>query len=537
MIRRICIQIIFLIFVSCNEESTLSNDSSEVVDGMDLEKIDEEILIEGECINNLQCSNENPCDGEEKCIHGICSPGTPPDCDDNDPCTQDYCSLEIGWCVHKPLDSDDDGYIAMEAPDNSNCGGNDCDDGDSETYPGALEKCDEKDNDCDGEIHDDIYVLKESINISSASGLSFSPSLVLTDDGYAIAWDDNRDGAEQEEIYFARFSKDGMKIGDDLRVTNSDGYSMGCSLAFTGSEFGIAWSDEREHLGDFELYFTRISQEGIKIGDDIKVTNVPGGEYELSPSLIFTGSEFAVSWNDSHEGNLEIYFSKISMDGNAIGEITRVSDFPHNSALSSLVFSGSEFGIAWVDFRDSESNGEIYFCRLAIDGTKIGNEIRVSDLPYRSTYPSLVFTGSEYGVVWHDYRNDVSFSDIYFAKMSLDGIKIGTDHRITFGDFDSQSSSRYAKLTFSGSEFGVSWTQVFPYGEEARFDNYFTRISLDGERIGENVLLKSDRGIIELFSCTSLLFDGDDYVIAWEDYRNFNMNNIDIYINFIGCKL
>ena len=46
---------------------------------------------------------------------------------------------------------DGDGYLAM----NDMCGGNDCDDHDPNTHPGAKENCfDSYDNNCDGQINE-----------------------------------------------------------------------------------------------------------------------------------------------------------------------------------------------------------------------------------------------------------------------------------------------------------------------------------------------------------------------------------------------
>ena len=48
------------------------------------------------------------------------------------------------------LDADSDGHLK------ESCGGDDCDDSDSNTYPGATEDCaDGGDNDCDGDIDSD----------------------------------------------------------------------------------------------------------------------------------------------------------------------------------------------------------------------------------------------------------------------------------------------------------------------------------------------------------------------------------------------
>lgn len=60
-------------------------------------------------------------------------------CSSNKACTNCQC-IET-TC---DTDSDGDGYISLA------CDGNDCDDNDEDTYPGADEICDSKDNDCDG---------------------------------------------------------------------------------------------------------------------------------------------------------------------------------------------------------------------------------------------------------------------------------------------------------------------------------------------------------------------------------------------------
>jgi hypothetical protein len=48
------------------------------------------------------CGNATVCDGAETCKGGMCQPGTPVSCDDNNPCTADSCDPVKG-CVHTPV--------------------------------------------------------------------------------------------------------------------------------------------------------------------------------------------------------------------------------------------------------------------------------------------------------------------------------------------------------------------------------------------------------------------------------------------------
>jgi hypothetical protein len=62
------------------------------------------------CTSNAECNDGNACNGVETCSAGHCVLGTPPDCDDDNPCTID-CAPNSG-CIQVPLADDtgcDDG--------------------------------------------------------------------------------------------------------------------------------------------------------------------------------------------------------------------------------------------------------------------------------------------------------------------------------------------------------------------------------------------------------------------------------------------
>jgi hypothetical protein len=63
--------------------------------------------------DGTSCSDQNPCNGEETCLHGNCAMGTPLDCDDHNLCTQDDCD-PLSGCRHTNL------------PDGTDCGGGPC---------------------------------------------------------------------------------------------------------------------------------------------------------------------------------------------------------------------------------------------------------------------------------------------------------------------------------------------------------------------------------------------------------------------------
>ena len=93
-----------------------------------------------EC-GGIDCDDDNPDvfpSNAENCHDGIDN-----DCDE----LIDYDDTTECTCT----DGDGDGF----ALNGGGCGEMDCDDSDPNTYPGALELCDGKDNDCDEEIPSD----------------------------------------------------------------------------------------------------------------------------------------------------------------------------------------------------------------------------------------------------------------------------------------------------------------------------------------------------------------------------------------------
>ncbi|MBN1799806.1 MAG: hypothetical protein JW822_14610, partial [Spirochaetales bacterium] len=68
-----------------------------------------------------------------------------------------------------------------------------------------------------------------------------------------------------------------------------------------------------------------------------------------------------------------------------------------------------------------DGNFEIYFARINSSGVKQGLDVRITNAAGDSWWPSLVWTGTEYGASCDDDR-DGNF-EIYFARLYPNGTK------------------------------------------------------------------------------------------------------------------
>ncbi|MFC1591317.1 hypothetical protein ACFL43_02210 [Thermodesulfobacteriota bacterium] len=86
------------------------------------------------CNDDIDCDNNNACDGVETCVDGLCQSGTTLDCDDGDVCNGgEFCDEFLGCQSGSPLDCDDDDVCTDDMCDSvSGCYHTplDCDDGD-----------------------------------------------------------------------------------------------------------------------------------------------------------------------------------------------------------------------------------------------------------------------------------------------------------------------------------------------------------------------------------------------------------------------
>jgi hypothetical protein len=218
-----------------------------------------------------------------------------------------------------------------------------------------------------------------------------------------VVWSENL-----EELHFARFDASGHGVGAPRQLTSAPGRSMSPSLVADGDGWAVAWQDERDAPDDpfhGRVYFVRLDAEGRERAAEAAVAN---GE---DPSLVKTAGGFAVAYADARDGHDAVLLRRLDGDGAPVGDERPVSASPGNARAPSLAWTGDGFGVAWGEDVDGQS--EIAFARL--DATGAGDPVRLTTADADSAYPSLAWTGDGFGVAWSDERDGGDQADAYFA--------------------------------------------------------------------------------------------------------------------------
>lgn len=130
---------------------------------------------------NMGCFSGATCD-----VGVGCNGGSATDCAaDGNPCTSDptTCDAATGTCLHPPRDGDGDGHAVAQATNTMGmtvvCAmGDDCNDMNAAIFPGATERCNGIDDNCNGEIDEsgcldpgpDTCASEMQITLSSSGG-------------------------------------------------------------------------------------------------------------------------------------------------------------------------------------------------------------------------------------------------------------------------------------------------------------------------------------------------------------------------------
>lgn len=337
------------------------------------------------------------------------------------------------------------------------------------------------------------------VRITNDAAASSWPNITWTGSEYGVVWYDNRTGGTH--VYFTRISSTGSKIIGDIKVSTSGSQNDTPSIAWSGSEYGIVY-----YSGD--MMFARLDSTGSTIGAPNIVS--AGGAPQGLRSIVWTGSEYGVVYRLGDE----VTFARINAStGLREGSEILIDNSSTNIGRIQLAWTGSEFGVVWDDTSDlyfakvdsagtilqapntvmassvnrngisynaaanefivvTHNSGLKFFRLDATDGSLKGPITNIADhtSDIWSWTPPIVISGSEFGVMWHQYwdANPISNADIFYRRVDSTGNPIGGEINISNGAGESQNGA----MVWNGNEIGVVWAE----NRDGNYEIYFARI-------------------------------------------------------------
>ncbi|MEO0228171.1 MAG: T9SS type A sorting domain-containing protein, partial [candidate division WOR-3 bacterium] len=249
------------------------------------------------------------------------------------------------------------------------------------------------------------------------------PSVAFGGTNYLVVWQDYRNNPDTSDIYGARVSPNGVVLDPQgIPISTAADSQLYPSVAFDGTNYLVVWQDYRSGTGYSDIYGARVSPSGTVL-DTAGIPISTAAYDQWSPSVAFDGTNYLVVWQDRRSSSYyDIYGARVSQSGTVLD----TAGIPISTAANwqwfpSVAFGGTNYLVVWSDSRSG--SWDIYGARVSPSGTVLDpNGIPISTADYGQYYPSVAFDGTNYLVVWQDYRS--GYYDIYGARVSPSGLVI-----------------------------------------------------------------------------------------------------------------
>jgi hypothetical protein len=193
--------------------------------------------------------------------------------------------------------------------------------------------------------------------ISNAPLRSEDPCIAASDSNVHIVWNEFRHGGNgHSEVYYRRSSDQGVTWGPETRLTYDTAMSYSPTVYPSGSNVDVAWEDSRD--GNFEIYHKRSTDYGLTWGADERFTT--DSATSVYPSIVTDGANVHIVWFGL-SGGAGIFYLHSSDDGASWDPIDTLVSGASSPASPFIDFAGPILHVIWKDTRDG--HGAIYYKR------------------------------------------------------------------------------------------------------------------------------------------------------------------------------
>jgi hypothetical protein len=355
-----------------------------------------------------------------------------------------------------------------------------------------------------------------AIVISEATIDEQAPAAAFNGVNYLVVWQGYRFG--NNDVYGARVETDGDVLdGNGILMNpavNAQTYpAVACDDQ--NGRYLVVWEDNRG--GYYDIYGSVVKADGTPVASDFLISDDAEYVDDYFPSVAFDGTRYLVVWTSIYD---QIYGALVDKDGVVLGDpgIFMISTydafFPESPSVASD--GNGNFLVAWLDWRGD--NADIYgalvnFASQNLTVTQLPDPI--SDAVNAQEKPAIAFDGTNYLVVWQDYRNSWDIADIYGARVSTAGVVQDADGiEIT----TAAGNQRYASVASDQDPTDPHCLVVWQDNRWGDRDILGARLDKDGAVLDTGALalpIATAEGSDQCYP--GVAFNGVNYVVAWTD--------------------
>lgn len=360
------------------------------------------------------------------------------------------------------------------------------------------------------------------IAISTAGNDQWTPCVIFDGTNYFVVWEDYRNGSSSD-IYGARVNQSGTVLDPSgIAICSAIDYQYPSVVSSNGIDCFVFWQDFRTSPGS-DIYLARVNQSGTVLDPNGIIVSYAANDQSFS-AVASDGTNYLLVWQDRRSSDYsDIFGALVNQSGSVITPVIAISTAPNDQKSPDVVFDGTNYFVVWEDYRTNDT-ADIYSARVNQSGVVLDpNGIIITSAQYDQITPCVAFDGDNYFVVWADYRSGKEGkANIYGSLVTPAGLVLNPSGI----QLPRLSNKCYnPSVVFGSTNYLVVWQDDF---EEYGFDNIFAvRVNKFGTVLDSEDIVIADT-IRKQYS-PSVCFDGSYYFAIWTDDRNGVFSNSDIY--------
>lgn len=174
------------------------------------------------------------------------------------------------------------------------------------------------------------------------------------------------------------------------------------------------------------LYCKRVSVDGRVLDPNlIPINDIPSA---AEPEVAFGDDNFIVVWQDYLLDDIDIRYTLITPEGLVINPSGLVlSTSTPTQEKPDIAFDGTNYLVVWTDYRNNYTQyADIYGVILSPEGRILDpGTFRISSCSSYQVEPKVCFGEENNFVVWEDFRSNRSW-DVFGARVTFDGRVLDT---------------------------------------------------------------------------------------------------------------
>ncbi len=370
------------------------------------------------------------------------------------------------------------------------------------------------------------------VRVTNAVDSQYEAAIASNGTDSLVTWRDERAGFFVDDIYGARISSAGAVLNPGgIQIGSAANTQFEPAVAWNGTNYLVAWADDRAGTGYYDIYGTQVSSTGTVSSVSGTAISTASRE-QYAPAITSNGSDFYVAWHD-HRSNVtyDLYGTRVSSAGSVLTPTgTAISTAALDQWNPAVAWNGTNYVVLWqvVDLSQQLSlQGDVYTARVSDLGVVLdAGGVVVSNAEYGQTVPAVASNGTDSFATWMDFRNlhfDIVGSRITNTGSAQDPLGI----LVTTGLAPQVAPA----VASNGTDSLVAW-QDYRSGQPTA-DIYAARIAADGTILDpEGIAISTVAGSDE--TSPAVAWDGTNYLVVWDDKRDADPYMKDIYGARVG---